>query len=423
MRQAYFLVLNLVLVILLTVGCSSSQNQALQPKMDRALLRVDSLVATAVRAKELAGAVLMVSVQGQIQHLNAYGFAQQYAYGGATLPTPVPMTPGHVFDLASLTKVFATTYGIMLLVDQEKLALDDPVNTYLPAFSSANKDSITVKHLLSHTAGLSPWKPTYYHAANKQETLDYISGLDLAYPVGHARHYSDLGFMLLGYIIEHVSGKSLNAFLMEHLYAPLGLKVTDFLPDANLPLVATSHGNPFEKRMVADDNFGYVCDEDPESFTAWRTRVLVGEVNDGNAYHAHGGIAGHAGLFSNAAELQILLELLLNNGTYRNKEFIKPEVIQTFLTPNDTENGLGWAMASNVLLVDDLPPGTFGHTGFTGTYAITVPAYELSIVLLTNRQHAGVGEDGRYPSVNGLRKSVVTTVLGAFDSQPDRQSN
>ncbi|MFK7844069.1 MAG: serine hydrolase domain-containing protein [Rhodothermales bacterium] len=423
MQRPFPSILILILVTLLVGGCLNSATQPFRWNWDHTLLQADSVVTAAIRAEELAGAVLMVSVQGEIKLLNAYGFARQFAYGGASLPKPTPMTPNHVFDLASLTKVFATTFGAMLLVDQEKIALDDPVNMYLPAFSSPSKDSITVRHLLSHTAGLSPWKPTYYHAENKQETLDYISELELAYPVGQARHYSDLGFMLMGYIIENISGSSLDAFSHENLYNPLGLTQTGFNPDANLPLVATSHGNPFEKRMVADDNFGYECDEDPESFTAWRTRVLLGEVNDGNAYHAHGGIAGHAGLFSNAAELQILLELLLNNGTYRDKELIKPEVIQTFLTPNNTDNGLGWAMASNVLLVDDLPPGTFGHTGFTGTYAIAVPAHELSIVLLTNRQHAGVGEDGRYPSINDLRRSVVTTVLGAFNSQLDRQSN
>lgn len=406
-----------ILAILLITGCSSAGNQPFQSDLAKALSKADSLVAAAVSTQTPAGAVLMVSVQNEIKLLKAYGFAEQFAYGGAPLQAPVPMTSDHIFDLASLTKVFATTYGAMLLIDQQRLSLDDPVNKYLPAFSSPSKDSITVRHLLSHTAGLSPWKPTYYHATNKHETLDYISDLDLAYPVGEARHYSDLGFMLMGYVIEQASGKSLDAFLKAELYEPLGLDVTGFTPDTNLPLVATSHGNPFERRMVADDNFGYVCDEDPESFTTWRTWMLIGEVNDGNAFHAHNGIAGHAGLFSNAAELQILLELLLGKGTYRNEQFITPEIVQAFLTPTSTNNGLGWAMASNVLLVDSLPPGTFGHTGFTGTYAIAAPAHGLSIVLLTNRQHAGVGADGRYPSVNGLRKSVASVLLDVFDTK------
>ena len=401
----------LACLIATTLGCTAPRD-----KFAASLLRADSLVAAAVASGSPAGAVLMVSINGEIRHLSAHGFAQQFAFGGALLEQPVPMTPEHVFDLASLTKVFATTFGVMLLVDEGRVGLDEPLKSYLPAFTGASKDSITVRHLLTHTAGLHPWKPVYYHASNEDEAFDYISQLDLAYPVGEARHYSDLGFMLLGYMVASVSGKSLDAFLNDAFYQKLGLHRTGFNPQDldRKEWAATSHGNPFERRMVADDNFGYVCDEDPASFTQWRERILIGEVNDGNAYHAHNGVAGHAGLFSTAADLQVLLQVLLNKGMFSNQQRISQSVVDAFLTPDKTRNGLGWAMSPDVLLVDALPEGAFGHTGFTGTYALGVPQTGLSVVLLTNRQHGGVDEDGRYPSVNALRKAVVETITQAL---------
>ncbi len=165
--------------------------------------------------------------------------------------------------------------------------------------------------------------------------------------------------------------------------------------------------------MVADDDFGYLCDEDPEAFTPWRDYVLAGEVNDGNAYHAHGGLAGHAGLFSTASDLQVLLDLLLNKGVYTGRRLLSEEVVETFLTKDRFGHGLGWAMSTDVIPVDDLPEGTFGHTGFTGTYAVAVPAYGLSIILLTNRQNVGVDASGYYNSVTPLRRSITELMIEA----------
>ncbi len=384
--------------------CSACTPSALE----QASARADSLIEASIAAGETSGAVLLVSRDGKVVHHRAYGHAQRYSFGGAPLAEPIPISTETVFDLASLTKVFATTFGIMMLVDEGTVSLDDPVRHHLPAFSGPSKDSVTVRHLLTHSAGLLPWKPVYYHASNKDEALAYISSLPLATPVGAERHYSDLGFMLLGYLIEAKSGMPMDDYLNEKLYMPLGLAHIGFnLSTDKSGFAATSHGNPFEKRMVEDDNFGYVCDEDPESFTNWRRRVLIGEVNDGNAYHAHNGLAGHAGLFSTASDLHVLLQLLLNMGIHDGRQLISPEIISTFLTPDAFGNGLGWGMASSVMLIEDAPAGTFGHTGFTGTYALAMPEENLAILLLTNRQHGDVGPDGRYPSVNGLRISIV----------------
>jgi CubicO group peptidase (beta-lactamase class C family) len=220
--------------------------------------------------------------------------------------------------------------------------------------------------------------------------------------------------MLLGYLIEEVSGQPLDMFLTNALYKPVGLKMTAFNPPPGGPgFAATSHGNPYEYHMVADDDFGYLCDENPETFTSWRDYVLAGEVNDGNAYYAHDGLAGHAGLFSTASDLQLLLDLLLNKGTHAGQRLLSEAVVETFLTKDRFGHGLAWAMSTDVIPVDDLPDGSFGHSGFTGTYVVAVPAYGLSIILLTNRQNVGVNASGYYNSVMPLRKSITELMIEA----------
>lgn len=358
------------------------------------------------------GAVLSVYQDGIAIHERAFGYAKRYDFGKKLLAKPDTMTLDTRFDLASLTKVFATTFGIMLLTDAGKISPDMPVSKILPDFTDPSKDSITIRHLLTHSAGLTEWAPIYYHARNEDEARKYISTLPLKYPVGAGRHYSDLGFMLLGYIIEKVSNEDLNSFLQEELYSKLDLQNTSFNPNTDgPPFACTSHGNPFEKKMVYDDHFGFKCDEDPTFFQEWRHYVLCGEVNDGNSYYAHQGMAGHAGLFSTAHELQILLGLLLNKGVYQSKKYIKEETINLFLTKDRFGHGLGWAMSPSAVPVDNLPPGSFGHTGFTGTFAVGIPKYNLGLILLTNRQNLDVNSDGNYNSVTKLRKDVTENLI------------
>ena len=379
-----------------------------------ALVSADSILQAVVAEEHIPGAVVLIAQHGKTIYQKAYGSAQRYDYGLQRMDALLPMTTEHRFDLASLTKVFATTFGIMFLVDQQKVDLDAPLFTYLPAFRGPSKDSVTVRHLLTHSAGLYPWKPLYYHADNAQDTYAFISRLSLLHPVGKERHYSDLGFMLLGYLIEEVSGQPLDMFLTNALYKPVGLKMTAFNPPPGGPgFAATSHGNPYEYHMVADDDFGYLCDENPETFTSWRDYVLAGEVNDGNAYYAHDGLAGHAGLFSTASDLQLLLDLLLNKGTHAGQRLLSEAVVETFLTKDRFGHGLAWAMSTDVIPVDDLPDGSFGHSGFTGTYVVAVPAYGLSIILLTNRQNVGVNASGYYNSVTPLRKSITELMIEA----------
>ena len=377
---------------------------------------IDTLLQGEVDQEHIAGAVVQIVREGVILHRRAYGFAQRYGFGMAPVDPPDPLTPEHLFDLASLTKVFATTFGVMLLVDRGMIDLDAPVRAYLPEFTGAGKDKITVRHLLTHTSGLSEWVPLYYHASSSEETYEYIAGLPLKYEVGEGRHYSDLGFMLLGYLIERESGRSLDAFLDENLYEPLGLRHTTFNPlengiDPSL-IAATSHGNPFERRMVYDDAFGYSVDEDPESWDGWRSYTLRGEVNDGNAYYANEGVAGHAGLFSTVDDLQILVDLLLSGGVLDADTLIRSDVMREFLRADTLGgNGLGWALDPEIIQTRGAPTGTFGHTGFTGTSVVVIPEHAMSIILLTNRQNVGPDDEGTYYNLNPTRQRLVESVL------------
>ena len=152
--------------------------------------------------------------------------------------------------------------------------------------------------------------------------------------------------------------------------------------------------------MVHDPNFGYAVDGDADAWAGWREYTLSGEVNDGNAFHAFEGEAGHAGLFSTAAELQILLQLLLDRGEHGGRRHVSAEVVDLFLAPTGDGQALGWQVP------DYAPAGSFSHTGFTGTYVLGVPAEGIALVLLTNRQNLGVDGRGRYPDVGELQRAV-----------------
>jgi len=370
------------------------------------LARADSILADAVAREEIPGAVLVVTQHGRIVHERAFGHAQLYDYGMRRLAPPRPMRTSTIFDLASVTKVMATTYAIMLLVDRGLVEIDAPAHRYLPELRGTHLEGITVRHLLTHSSGLLPWQPLYYHASTPEQTFQVIRSLPLASDVGSERRYSDLGFMLLGYLVERVSGDSLDTFLEEALYAPLGLRATGFLPRARglSGFAATSHGNPYERRMVHDTAFGYDYDGDPDAWNGWREHTLVGEVNDGNAWYAHGGVAGHAGLFSTGRELATLLNVLLAGGVHDGRRMLSTDVIETFLRPSDFGHALGWQVP------DDAPPGSFAHSGFTGTYVMGVRREGLGIVLLVNRQNLGVDERGYYPDM-GVRQQVIEALL------------
>jgi CubicO group peptidase (beta-lactamase class C family) len=379
------------------------------PVMTAGLAVADSLVQTAIAKKLIPGAVLVVSQNGRVLQNRAFGYAQLYDFNMHRLDAPRVMHTSTLFDLASVSKVMATTFAVMMLVDRGRINLDVPVYTYLPDFRGPHRDSITVRNLLTHSAGLVQWQPLYYHASNEAQTYDVIRRMPLQWGVGEGRHYSDLGFMLLGYIVERVSGQPLDAFLEHELYRPLGLRSTSFLPTAHgfTDFAATEQGNGYERHMVYDSTFGYRYRGDPTAWNGWRQYVLNGETNDGNSWYANGGVAGHAGLFSTAADLRVLLDLLNNRGSYGGHQYIRASVVDSFLTVDRFRNYLGW------MKPPDTPDGSFMHNGFTGTYVIGVPNAKLSIVLLTNKQNVGVDNHGYFSDVRPLDESVTRALVDA----------
>lgn len=410
--------ISITALLLAIVGWGCSQQEAGQKGADQQyghIPAIDTLIQKEIKADHIPGAVIQVKKGDSVLHRAAYGYAQKYDYDLQPLTNPKQMSVDHLFDLASLTKVCATTFGIMQLVDNGAVALDDPIYKYLPEFKGGKKSKVTVRHLLTHTAGLAQWVPTYYHASNPQERYEYIAKLPLTWEVGEGRHYSDLGFMLLGDIIERVSGQRLDEYMQENLYQALDLKHTAFNPleKGYTKIASTSHGNPFEKHMVYDDEFGYKVDVDPRSWDGWRQYTLRGEVNDGNSWYANGGVAGHAGLFATVSDLQVLVDLLLHEGRFDGKQLISASVIDTFLTKDRYGNGLGWAMDKDIISAEGSPAGTFGHTGFTGTNIVAVPQDSLSIILLTNRQNVGPQQSGYYWDLGDLRQAIYNAVENA----------
>lgn len=280
--------------------------------------------------------------------------------------------PGAAFDVASVTKVAVTTPSIMTLVDAGALALDAPVRRWYPGVDPA----VTVRHLLEHRGGLWEWWPLYVAGARGRDAaLACAASLPPRYPVGAGRYYSDLGFMLLGGIVEEVTGRPLAA----------PCRVTAGPP------VPTSRGDAYERRMV-ETGVPYPVTADAAAFPGWREHLLVGEINDGNAFHAFGGLAGHAGLFATAADLdrlgRVLLASLAGAGPW------SAPVVEEFFRPGrDPGQALGWRVDGPLVW----------HGGFTGTRFGLLPAAGLVLVLLTNAV-------GRPAAVNDAWNDLVRSL-------------
>jgi serine-type D-Ala-D-Ala carboxypeptidase len=410
----------LVLSLLFFIGSmAKSQSANHENNKSKLVEKIDSILKSEVSKDKIPGAVVQIKKDGKIVYTNAYGYAQKYDINHNLLNPPAPMNTATLFDMASLTKVIGTTTSIMLLVDKGTIKVDEPVGKYIEAFDTGAKKAITIRNLLTHTAGLIEWYPLFYFSHDKETTYKLIGELPLKYPVGKQRRYSDLGFILLGEIIEKVSGMSLEQFERQNIFVPLGMTHTTYNPlqhGRTTNIAATSLGNPYETRMVYDTSLGFsVKGLDPTSWNGWRKYVVKGEVNDGNAWYANGGVAGSAGLFSTVADMQKLVDMLMNKGKVGNKQFISAAVIDSFFVKDQFNNGLGWMMDTTDSFIKGGPDKTFGHTGFTGTSIMVIPEYDLSIILLINRQNMGLLKSGYYYNVNSLRKEIFEAVLGNYE--------
>lgn len=385
------------------------------------LNKIDEVTKKYMENETIPGSVVLVSKNGKIVYLKAFGYAQLFDRD-KKMEKPLLMNENTIFDLASLTKVMGTTQAIMKLCSEKKINVEDKVSKYIKGFEKNGKENIKIKDLLTHTSGLIPWQPIYYHSKNPKETLEYIKNMKLEYKTGTERKYSDFSFIILGFIVEKVTGQKLDDYLEKNIYLPLGMKNTKFNPKKKgitKNIAATSNGNPFEERMIKDDNFGYKVNERFEEFKNWRMYTLVGEVNDGNSFYANKGVAGHAGLFSNVKDLYILGEVLLNGGIYKGKRIYSKEVIDMFTSVQSSfGHGYGWEI--NRGGGESGYMGRFsdeyfvGHTGFTGTHIVYDMKNKMQIIILTNKQNYGVDKDTKYKSTWSYAREIMNIVGETF---------
>jgi len=322
-------------------------------------------------------------------------------------PQSPPVTPATIYDLASITKVAATTLIAMRLWEQKKLRLDIPVKSYLPQFSGGLKDSVTVRHLLTHSAGLHWWVPLWEKAKNKEEALNYIYQLPLDYAPGDSMIYSDLGMIMVGRIIEIVTGKTLDQLATEMFYKPIGMSSTMFNPPRSLlPRIAPTEIGGSMKRGL-----------------------IHGEVHDENAYFL-GGVSAHAGLFSTAEDLAKLSQMLLNKGIYKHRRFFQPQTIRYWTTrqnlPPGSDRALGWDTPSDSASSagDYFSPGSFGHLGFTGTSWWIDPNRKIAIILLTNRVYPTRERGGIYQVRRAFHNAAMRALLKKIgETVPEEKSS
>ena len=320
---------------------------------------IDRIVRRGITAGGYPGASVVVGRRGYSVFEKGYG-----RLGWTTGSLPV-VPDESIYDLASLTKVVGTATAAMILYDEGRLELDAPVAKYLPAFSGGTRDLVTVRHLLTHTSGLPAGRDLRRLATNPWEARQLVLSTPLTCRPGDCQVYSDLGADVLGFTIEAITGQGLDAFLEERVFAPLGMNDTHFRPDAAM------------RDRIA-----------PTEVSPPRGYALRGEVHDESAW-ALGGVAGHAGLFSTAADLSLFAQMMLNHGTFNGVRIVSDSAVARFTTRTSGTRALGWDTSDG-----DGSAGVYmgehayGHTGFTGTSLWIDPDRDLFVILLTNRVHA-----------------------------------
>ncbi len=349
---------------------------------DDKLAAIDGVVQASIDKGDIPGAVVLVLHRDKVVYKKSLGHRVKF-------PEPTLLHDDTVFDLASLTKPIATALAIMLLLDDGKLALADPIAKHLPAFARKETEAITIAQLLAHTAGFIADNPLKDYQSGPDKAWQNLFALKPTHEPGSKFAYSDVGFILLGAIVEKASGMSLDKFTRRRLFEPLGMKDTRFRP-----------GEDSKKR--------YAPTEKREG------RWMIGEVHDPRAYLL-GGVAGHAGLFSTADDLAVLARMLLREGKHGDKQILRPETVRLMTASRDVvttkgpgQRTYGWDMATSY----SSPRGefftkgvSFGHTGFTGTSIWIDPPTQTAVIILTSRVHP----DGKGNTAK-LREQVATIV-------------
>jgi CubicO group peptidase (beta-lactamase class C family) len=394
------------------------------------------------------GAVALVAQGGKVVFFEHVGYR-------SLVPERASMTRDTIFDLASLTKVFATVPTIMKLVDEGRIAREDPLSKLIPSADLGDKTDLTLKLLLTHSAGLVDWKPFFEklrdHPLKERKRLlrEWIIEEPFAYEPANGSLYSDLGFMLLEWVIEEQTGETLPEFVEKSFYGPLGLKRTLFRRTSdqdNPPRPPFTKGGreenlkggsreragerkSLDSRLRGNDEniFGsngstyakkeFVATED----CPWRKRVLQGEVHDDNAWTL-GGYSGHAGLFSTAEEVYVMANMMREHYLGKRKDFFNPETVREFFRRQDIVKGSDWALGWDTRALEGSSAGKYfsrdsvGHTGFTGTSIWMDLEKDVIAILLSNRVHPKRDND----KIKQFRPVFHDAVMEALGEMSDK---
>jgi uncharacterized protein YbbC (DUF1343 family)/CubicO group peptidase (beta-lactamase class C family) len=366
-----------------------AQADSPQVRLDAVQLAVADVVGKSIRNGKTPGAVVLIG--------DRHGVIYRRAFGHRSLePEKALMTEDTVFDLASLTKVVATTTAVMQLADKGRLDIEAPVSRYWRAFGKNGKGRITVRQLLTHYSGLRPDLSLRPGWSGYRNAMRKIVAEKPVIPPGTGYIYSDVNFEVLGELVRRISGRSLDKYCSTHIFKPLGMTDTGFLPPVSL------------RKRIAPTLY-------------YRGKMLCGKAHDPSCFRM-GGVSGHAGIFSTADDLSIFARMLLNKGSYRGKKVLSPASVEAMTLPQSPPGrkdlrGFGWEIeppfASN--REDLFPAGAYGHLGYTGTALWIDPITETYIILLTNRLHP----DGK-GDVKELRaaiKKIVGDALGPVSAE------
>jgi len=371
-----------------------------QPNDTHRSPEISGLLDEHIKAGDFPSAVYLIGENDGIVFTDALGYS-------AVEPYRITNKLDMIYDLASLTKPLVTGLLCARRIELGELTLDSSVSHYLPEFDRTDKSMITIRELLTHTAGLPAWRPLYLLAEDEPErAAGAIANLDLEYKPGTRVIYSDLGFIALGILLARMTGHSLAELARNEIFEPLNLHQTFFNPEIALQtgIAACETGNAYERGMVEQSG--------AEPYKNSRQRLIWGEVHDGNAYFL-GGAAGHAGLFSSAADTFVLAQQFLAESS----KLLKPEtctLFRTNMTPDLEESrSIAWQLAetSESTAGLDLPRDSFGHNGFTGTCIWIDPERRRVFILLTNRTHTRLLP---FANINGVRRRFNSLAVAAL---------
>ncbi len=367
-----------------------SRAHSLEALSQKQLAGIEEKCRKAIQAGQLPGAVVLIGNRDRLLFRQVFGFR-------ALKPQKIPMTVDTIFDLASLTKVVATTPALMQLVEGGRIGLDDSVAKYWPAFGGSGKEKVTLRHLLTHYSGLRPGLDLTADWSGYGEGLRRIVEEKPVSIPGTVFTYSDINFQVLGEVVQRISGQSLDQYCEGHIFNPLGMKETFFRPPPQLHhRIAPTQG-------------------------ARRKQSSQEAVHDGVAFRM-GGVAGHAGLFSTADDLSNFVRMMLGQGSLKGIRILDASTVEMMTSPQSPPDrvplrGLGWEIDAPFASNRDalFPVGSFAHTGFTGTGIWVDPVSETYIIILTNRLHPS-GKGNAEP-LRSQTLSLVSEMVGPISQK------